>query len=919
MASPAGLPRRICSRIAERVQRSCQVVRGLYQDSPVVFALVLTVVFLLVLIGSVFSIVVSQYVGSRGAVIVDLSVVWLFARLVARVLLFPGSMKLFQRNTEATFRSEMARQYAHFLRQLRTFLLYATREPGTAALRGVSADGVARGCAVIETLTSSFRIQQQQHEVLLSKEQAQMQSLAQDVERWLKAAQVRRPASDPGHQGAPLPLNDWLRQVVGGCVEGSGMRFQTPMQMLMSVELAGDLEEASAGIDKIDQLLVMLDDLRHSAKSLLSTVTRFMRVPAVGSLNQLRTELQMRYGGQRCWVRRGRQKIDCMFLPCSGASSQGQGAAGDAAQEEVLHENDPLNRGSSTRSPMFSGPTIIWCNPNAAYYETMVYQANWLNFWLSHGCNLFFFNYSGYGSSTGLPSPAGIAEDGDAIVAFLKGKGITQIGVYGRSIGGVTACHLARKHPDVVQLLIADRTMSQLQTAAKYLYGAWAAKGLQLTRMIHNNVDNFWEVRCYKLLVVDPKDTMILDLAALRTAVALRVVEKMNPEERLAIDDEQLLGLADVWHFFQTLFAICEGEDEGLDNSMGGHEPLAGGRREARQPALLREDPRSSAGSVESQPCTVGAASARERVNVQWLQDNGSLVRSTMAMLVDQLRSTLDIVGEHIEGGGTSLNDVFLDSPSDPCWALRCTLANIQVWGALGNQRMDDEQFGDPHPPASSGADTAAKLDQDIELFLRKDFGHELLPQAEASPQRLAEIARKLSPETLLSYHRRLARVRVAQVRKELRRRLSALQPAFGNGAAAAAASGGSDHDVAEAERLLNTVQALLSEVESFVSALSRFFKSVDLALPYSRQQQNGDGRPTKDPPGSDSSDEKLLDASAAQKLSNLTPQPVIDHTIAGHIMHIDCGHNGVMDEVDLRQLALHLSAARFGRTPGNE
>merc|ERR1719188_844095 len=78
--------------------------------------------------------------------------------------------------------------------------------------------------------------------------------------------------------------------------------------------------------------------------------------------------------------------------------------------------------------------------------------------------------------------------------------------------------------------------------------------------------------------------------------------------------------------------------------------------------------------------------------------------------------------------------------------------------------------------------DSAAKLDHDIEVFLQKDFGHDLLPQAEVSVQRLAEIARKLSPETLLSYHRRLARTRVAQVRKELRRRLSTLQTAFSNG-----------------------------------------------------------------------------------------------------------------------------------------
>lgn len=40
----------------------------------------------------------------------------------------------------------------------------------------------------------------------------------------------------------------------------------------------------------------------------------------------------------------------------------------------------------------------------------------------------------------------------------LKGK----IGVFGRSIGGVTACHLAQKYPDTVNLLVIDRSMDEL-------------------------------------------------------------------------------------------------------------------------------------------------------------------------------------------------------------------------------------------------------------------------------------------------------------------------------------------------------------------------------------------------------------------------------------------------------------------------
>jgi pimeloyl-ACP methyl ester carboxylesterase len=40
----------------------------------------------------------------------------------------------------------------------------------------------------------------------------------------------------------------------------------------------------------------------------------------------------------------------------------------------------------------------------------------------------------------------------------IKGK----IGVYGRSIGGIAACHLAAKYNDLVEVLIVDRTLSEL-------------------------------------------------------------------------------------------------------------------------------------------------------------------------------------------------------------------------------------------------------------------------------------------------------------------------------------------------------------------------------------------------------------------------------------------------------------------------
>mmetsp|Transcript_148919 Transcript_148919/g.478475 ORF Transcript_148919/g.478475 Transcript_148919/m.478475 type:complete len:920 (+) Transcript_148919:159-2918(+) len=908
------LPRRICSRITGCFTKAFKVIRSVYSDSPFAFALVLSIVFLVLLIGGLFSKTLAQFIGSQGVVAVDLGLVWLFGRLVARSLLFPGSVFLFQRNQEASFRAEMARQYCHVLRQLWNFARHAARQSEGMLLRGVSADGILRGIMVIEMLTATFRMQQQQHGVKLSKEQLEIERLAQDIERWLKAAQVRR-AGGPSSAGAPVPLIDWLKHqnsVGGGHQVPQLSMTASAQQVLMSVELAGEASEATRAMEGMEQLLFTLDELRQHNHGVWKTAMRFLRVPAVGSLNQLRAELQMRYGGHRCWVTtRSGHKIDAMFIPCDGPAGAG------GVEDEGSSESAPLKANSSS-SRALSGPTVVWCNPNAAYYETMVYQGVWLNFWLSRGINILFFNYSGYGRSSGLPSPSKISEDGDAIIAYLKGKGITDIAIYGRSIGGVTACHLARKHPDVVKLLIADRTMSQLQTAAKHLYGGWAAKGLQITRMTHSNVDNFCGVSCYKVLVVDPKDTMILELAALRSAVAQRAVETMRPEERLVIDDSVLQRLAEVWSFFQTLYAVCESEDDGPD----GHDAP----RRARDP-VFRHDvhlttPESRSGASESSTLTPGVAcgAGGERVSASWLQDNAVVVRQTMGPLVDQIRSMLDIVGEQVEAGGTSLNDALLDNHNAPVEALRCLLANMQVWGTLGDHHGQYEHAGSP--PSSSRGLTGAPgevSDREVELFLRKDFANEILLQREVgSADRFMEMLRDLRPERISAYHRRLARTRVAQARKELRRRMAALQSAIaGAGDLGARGGGEGGGDAEQVERLLRSVQAQLAEVESFVNTLCRFFKSVDLALPFSRQkgQQSGDGMASPDvTTQSDSSDEKLADIVADGKLGSLTPQPSIDHAVAGYIMHLDCGHNGLMDEVECRQLALHLRSARFGR-----
>lgn len=49
------------------------------------------------------------------------------------------------------------------------------------------------------------------------------------------------------------------------------------------------------------------------------------------------------------------------------------------------------------------------------------------------------------------------------LVASLQRLKVTgKVGVFGRSIGGITACHLAAKYRDTVEMLVIDRSLDEL-------------------------------------------------------------------------------------------------------------------------------------------------------------------------------------------------------------------------------------------------------------------------------------------------------------------------------------------------------------------------------------------------------------------------------------------------------------------------
>ena len=177
-------------------------------------------------------------------------------------------------------------------------------------------------------------------------------------------------------------------------------------------------------------------------------------------------------------------------------------------------------------------------NPNALYYQQMVTSPNayWLNFFLKRDINVVCWNYRGYGESEvskfECVTPYKEKRDVERVLAFVvnnirvKGK----LGVYGRSIGGITATHLAAKYPDLIQTLIIDRSFDELQSVPEgrckggctsIIYKVFSC-GLRTL-----GVENYIEAKqCYKIINYDPMDDTVDEFGNLANGVAKRLAKQ---------------------------------------------------------------------------------------------------------------------------------------------------------------------------------------------------------------------------------------------------------------------------------------------------------------------------------------------------------------------------------------------------------
>ncbi len=124
------------------------------------------------------------------------------------------------------------------------------------------------------------------------------------------------------------------------------------------------------------------------------------------------------------------------------------------------------------------------------------------------GLSVLMFDYRGYGKSQGSPNEQGTYLDAEAAWQYLtRTRGISpdKIVIYGRSLGGAIAAHLAVSHPPGI--LIVDSTFTSLKDVGQEIYPFLPVR--LLSRFDYPTKKNVSAVRCPVLVIHSPDDDLV--------------------------------------------------------------------------------------------------------------------------------------------------------------------------------------------------------------------------------------------------------------------------------------------------------------------------------------------------------------------------------------------------------------------------
>lgn len=314
-------------------------------------------------------------------------------------------------------------------------------------------------------------------------------------------------------------------------------------------------------------------------------------------LDVLRGCVLSRYRGARqFWVKRtggslfcfgsGGGAIDVIHIP-SWSSRDGNTNLNGGASSSSIEKRMPMSPRQGRDTPsvvaVSSGTdkkgrkAVLYCNPNAGLAEvatglgliggnTHPDKDNddtdatcWTEYYISHGYDVYLFNYCGYGRSHAgtsqtefrpgcirsvrrlfyaaflsfKPTSQTLKLDAVAVAKhILEYENVNQLIIHGESIGGMAAAGAARalSHSSNstltngnVSLLICDRTFCNLEAVAQRLVGSWTGNAIRLLTFKSWNTDvvgDFLAAKCPKVVANDAADEIIHDYSSLKSGLS---------------------------------------------------------------------------------------------------------------------------------------------------------------------------------------------------------------------------------------------------------------------------------------------------------------------------------------------------------------------------------------------------------------
>lgn len=119
----------------------------------------------------------------------------------------------------------------------------------------------------------------------------------------------------------------------------------------------------------------------------------------------------------------------------------------------------------------YSNKTILVLSPNAGNIGHALPVVSL--FYKEYNYNVFIYSYRGYGLSTGSPSETGLKTDAKAVMEYLqshKQYSKSSLVLYGRSLGGAVAIHIASLYSNSVSAIILENTFLSIRKTIPHIF-----------------------------------------------------------------------------------------------------------------------------------------------------------------------------------------------------------------------------------------------------------------------------------------------------------------------------------------------------------------------------------------------------------------------------------------------------------------